>query len=307
MNNFLLIIALSFIFIGCKNKSDINDKSKRNPEWAWWVDIQTGKGSWIHAGNTTTVEGRLTFFYSNGNIYEEAKFVNGKYIDTTYFYDLQGKLSYYRLMNPNSTCNFIINNKTDTICDYVFNNGILKVYQANGTLFQEAVIKNHVYNGLCTYYYWDGNKQFLRNFVKDSAWRIEYYENGQEKDSSYDFNYIGDFLSCKKWYDNGQIEEETQRKNGLKDGIIIRYYDNGMIKGTMEWKNGLQDGITISYYENGQMEDSFQDIKGEQDGIGKGWYRNGQLKWDATYVNNHIIHAKEYDEQGILISDSTAK
>lgn len=44
---FLLFIV--FVY-GCGNKG-INDESKRNENWIWWVDKTTGIGTWVEVSN----------------------------------------------------------------------------------------------------------------------------------------------------------------------------------------------------------------------------------------------------------------
>ena len=51
----LLFALFVFLFFSC-NQSGINDKSKRNENWIWWVDKTTGVGEWIPAADQTTVK-----------------------------------------------------------------------------------------------------------------------------------------------------------------------------------------------------------------------------------------------------------
>src|SRR5436309_2751765 len=104
----LISIAFSIFFISC-NRNDINDKSKRNQYWAWWIDAKTGKAGWIPLSNNPTWQnGDYTKFYFNGQIHIKGKIKDGENVDTTYWYDLNGKLSFYSYKEDDSTKFFYI-------------------------------------------------------------------------------------------------------------------------------------------------------------------------------------------------------
>ena len=85
---YFLIISLVILY-GCN--SGIEDKSKRNENWCWWVDAKTGKVQWIPISTYTTVEnGQYTLFYFSGVVYEKGKLVKGQKVDTVFKYDLKG-------------------------------------------------------------------------------------------------------------------------------------------------------------------------------------------------------------------------
>ena len=54
--NFLIITFALITFYGCQN-ADIEDSSKRNENWVYWVDKTSGKASWIPVkSNETTLK-----------------------------------------------------------------------------------------------------------------------------------------------------------------------------------------------------------------------------------------------------------
>ena len=57
------------------------------------------------------------------------------------------------------------------------------------------------------------------------------------------------------YYENGQIKEEKNYKDGKKDGKWIWYYKNGRIKFENNYKDGELNGKMTSYFENGQKMD----------------------------------------------------
>jgi hypothetical protein len=61
-----LVIVLGLIIaVGCNTESE-NNKDKRNENWCWWVDEDSGKGMWIPITNESSVKnGKFTLFYFN--------------------------------------------------------------------------------------------------------------------------------------------------------------------------------------------------------------------------------------------------
>lgn len=262
----LSILLLSFFLKSCNNnKNDINDLKKRNSYWDWWVDSATGKGEWVPVTGDTSSDGtgKLTTFYYNGKKCEEIKLKDGKKIDTLLGYDLNGELEFYETFGPDSTIYFI-------------KDGYRKSYYRDGKLMAESNIKNHHFYGLLINYYKNGNKKFVRNYVRDSGWSTTFFENGQIKDSmiAYKNSEIG--CSFKSWYEDGQIKsiKNWNMKTGLKEGITLIYYANGQLKDSLTFKNGLREGL------------------------GKGWYENGQLELINVYRKDIIISYKNFNEKG---------
>jgi antitoxin component YwqK of YwqJK toxin-antitoxin module len=58
----------------------------------------------------------------------------------------------------------------------------------------------------------------------------------------------GSWLS---WYDNGNLRENAGFKNGLMDGLIVRYDSSGRPSDTLKYKNGLlkvRQTDTVGFY-----------------------------------------------------------
>jgi|GEM_PF-1736423 antitoxin component YwqK of YwqJK toxin-antitoxin module len=349
MKNFSIIIFSIFILTSCKNQ-DINDKSKRNANWVWWVDAKTQKGKWIPVGDQTTVtDGEYTEFYSNGSIYEHGKLIDGINADTTFNYDQQGMLAVY---------SFTKTGTTDT-CNYFMRDGYYKAYDQQGLILEEGVVKNHQADNPWITYYENGRKEFECKDGVDSVWTsINYYENGRVKDSGFEINNQRKFFICKGWYPSGQlriqmgwkgknadglktlyyempgqlestIKEQANFKNGIQNGIAVKYYksgqieistnfvngkangnkkewyENGRLKASATFENDIQTGLELQYYDNSQIKDSVTKKNDEFIGTEKKWYKNGQLELLAIYENGNIISQKKYDESGNIITAST--
>ena len=101
LSHIILLITLS-VLSGC-NHANINDASKRNENWVWWVDKTKGVGKWIPVADKTTVkDGDYTTFYSNGKINLQGRLRNGQEVDTIYLHDYSG-LVIQCLINVNNT------------------------------------------------------------------------------------------------------------------------------------------------------------------------------------------------------------
>jgi antitoxin component YwqK of YwqJK toxin-antitoxin module len=268
---FTLFFCSLFILIGC-NSNDVNDKSKRNANWEWWVDAATGKGKWVKLGDgpSTLKNGIFTTFYFNGEKCEEGRKVDGKRVDTLFAYDLKGQPDFYEIYPADTQL-------------YIIHNGYRKVYYRDGNLFAESNVKNHTYNGILKHYYENGRIEFIRNYIKDSGWSKGYYENGQIKDSSIEFNNTGKGRTYKTWFENGQV------------------------KSFVNWdiKTGLQNGLTLFYNESGILTDSVYFNEGKRNGIVKKWFDSGQLSYKMIYKEDVLLYEADYNEEGNLTMDTT--
>jgi hypothetical protein len=119
------------MFLGCGDNG-LNDLSKRNENWVWFVDKKSGQGIWVPIGNRTTLEnGNYTAFYYNGKIREKGKIVDTQHVDTIYFYDLSEKLIKYTVLG------------SDSITHYYVNEGPYKEYSPKGEITEEGIVTNH--------------------------------------------------------------------------------------------------------------------------------------------------------------------
>jgi len=135
------------------------------------------------------------------------------------------------------------------------------------------------------------------------------YENGQLKDErNYkDGNLYGLF---RMWYKNGQLIKEVNNKNGSPDGLYRGWYENGQLKFECDYKNGLYK----KWHENGQLKSQVNLNSGldpschegtPRDGLQRAWYKDGQLQHELIYKDDKLISKKEWDEEGDLIIEET--
>jgi len=112
----------------------------------------------------------------------------------------------------------------------------------------------------------------------------------------------------KEWYENGQLQFETNYKNGVQDGLNKGWYENGQIEFETNYKDGVRDGIDRGWNENGQKwyETNYKD--GLRNGICKVWYKNGNLIYEYNYKNgkkNGLF--RRWDMSGNLTSEETMR
>ena len=272
-----LIFLFTFIFIyGCNN-ADINDSSKRNENWVYWIDKKTGKASWVPVtGNETTLkDGRYTRFYTSGEIYQKGKLKNGKDIDTIYFYDLKEKLIQYLLVKP------------DTLLHYYINDGPYISYSQNGKIFEKGIIKNHQIGDEWTKYFDNGKVDWTKKLVNGTGWNYWYYKNGQMSDSNYHVNGKTDG-EVKIWFENGQIKEISHWKNGMQNGTCKTYPENGKSEEEANWINNKLDGKRETWYKNGQKEQVEFYKNGIRDGQILQWYPNGNKKATIKFISGEV-------------------
>ncbi|MDC0499181.1 pentapeptide repeat-containing protein, partial [Candidatus Pseudothioglobus singularis] len=130
---------------------------------------------------------------------------------------------------------------------------------------------------------------------------ITFHEDGQSnKARGYFKNIAGDVIDefeiiselsqigmtpQNKLYENGQIREEGNYKNGKKDGEWTEWYENGQIWKKLNFKDDKGNGKWTYWYEDGQIraEGKIKDSKGN--GKWTYWYENGQKREEGNYKN----------------------
>lgn len=312
-----LLIFISILICGCQG-ADINDTNKRNENWIYWIDKNTGEASWVPVGNKTTIkDGKYTSFYTNGVIYQKGKLKNGKHIDTIYFYDLKEKLIKYQLVKP------------DTLINYYIQDGTYTSYFQNGKIFEKGKIKNLEIGDEWTKYFENGNIDWTKKLKDGTGFIHWYYDNGQISIINYKLK--GKVNGqVKGWFENGQIKLISNWKNDLQNGLCETYYENGNLKDKRNWvndklngkceswyengnreqvefyNNGVRDGQILQWYSNGNKKSTIKFIDGETSGKAIVYYENGEIKVEGNFKSG----TKEglfsyYDENGKIIRKQT--
>lgn len=92
------------------------------------------------------------------------------------------------------------------------------------------------------------------------------------------------------YYENGNIQEEGNFKNGKLDGIQKFYFDNGQLKYSVEYKDGKADGEYKLYNKNGALIEHKFFKEDKLDGIYKSFYDVGEkyTNYIIPYKNDKI-------------------
>lgn len=290
-----LLIAFCFYFLFSCSRNDINDKSKRNEHWAWWIDANTGNAKWLKiTGDSSTLDkGKYILFYFNGNIREIGKLEKKKNIDTIFLYNLEGKLIAHNILSKKEW--------------YFVNDGYLKQYYPDGKISSEGIIQNHTFGDKWKKYLTNGKLDYTRNFVKDTGWIVNYYVSGFRKDSIYHVKGLGDFV-ISSWCESGQIKESNTFNGNDFNGTTKHYYENGQLKDSSMFVNGKREGAALMWFETGELEATNNYKNGKFNGQLFTYHKNGKTK---TYANakNGVLNGevKQFDENGKLISDDFYK
>lgn len=281
----LLAIVFAFLFlVSCKD--NINDPSKRNDQWVWWVDAHTGKARWIPVEGQGPVvkDGKFVFFYYNGKKYKTGHLRNGVEVDTVFYYDLKGEKEGYDIY------------RKDTV-RYYYKNGPVKTHYSNGLLEAEGIIQNHTYTDQWKKYFRNGNISFIRNSPNGTGWANYYYETGKIKERDTVINDV--FFTLKRWYATGQLESTIEFKNGNFNGRCMTYFESGKLKGEGYFVNGKREGKEVFYYENGKVNAIYNFKNNLLNGLQSIYYQNGKLKVEAsTKDGERDGEYKRYDETG---------
>ena len=79
------------------------------------------------------------------------------------------------------------------------------------------------------------------------------------------------------YYENGQLRERANFKDGKEEGFWEEYYENGQLKSKVNYQDGKEEGFWEDYYENGQLMMKANHKDGELDGPWEKYSEDGQL------------------------------
>ena len=107
---------------------------------------------------------------------------------------------------------------------------------------------------------------------------VGFFRDGQKRIEEH-FDTNGKFHGMfRRWYWNGELQEENRYVGGHLEGLSSRYYENGQIQEERLYENGRGTFTKTTWYKNGQMERESNDTSGAR--IDRGW------KEDGTFIGN---------------------
>jgi antitoxin component YwqK of YwqJK toxin-antitoxin module len=111
----------------------------------------------------------------------------------------------------------------------------------------------------------------------------------------------------KIYYDNGELKQEVNLKNGELNGLFKQYHENGKLHISGNFLSGKENGVFKEYYEDGSTKVECTYLNGKMDGEYKRYmnnlleikqiYKLGMLEGPFTYFF--------YDDKGVLNSKTT--
>ena len=273
MNKTIIFLLALLTLSGCasnsleEDKESINDTNKRNENWCWFQDSDSGQGYWVKVGKFNTVKnGNYTMFYAKGEIREKGLLENGKNKDTTFFFDTQNNLIKY---------SFKI---SDTLRSEFPIDGSHKFQFPEYNLYEEGEVKGKKRTGEWITYYKSGKIERKAQFLNGKL-------NG---------NY-------KEYSKNGILIENSHWKNSVLNGLFITYFESGQIKKKSNWISGNLNGQHNNWFENGNLNSTSNYVNGEREGEYQLYREDGSLNQKGVFLNG-IRHGelKFYNEKGVL-------
>jgi len=130
-----------------------------------------------------------------------------------------------------------------------------------------------------------------------SGWAKSIYENGQVKQLRQLKDGKPEGLQTL-WYQNGQKKEEANFKDGKLDGLVTWWYQNGQKSQEQNWKDDKKNGLEIEWDQNGQKEEEENWKDGKKDGLSTEWYDNGQKASEVIFKDDKAVSATMWKPNG---------
>ncbi|CAM1355952.1 toxin-antitoxin system YwqK family antitoxin [Tenacibaculum ascidiaceicola] len=186
-----------------------------------------------------TLHGMREDYWENGNLKSTVNIIKGKHNGES--------LHYYESGNLKER-----NNQKNG----VFYGSMIKYYK-NKNVESERKYWNDKLIDSCKTYYENGQLRLLQFFdldtisMKKSGMQINYYPNGKiEAELVYEEN----IANIKRYYESGELEEISTKKNNQHHGQVTVYYKNGNKKIEGIAKNGYYDGKFKFFNKSGELE-----------------------------------------------------
>ncbi len=106
----------------------------------------------------------------------------------------------------------------------------------------------------------------------------------------------------EEWYENGQLWERSNWKDGQEDGLYEGWHPNGQLANRCTYKEGYKDGLCEGWYDNNQLHERCHYNDGRREGLSERWYEDGRLAFRGTYKNGKPVglFEKWYDNGQLL-------
>ena len=236
-----------------------------------------------------------------------------KYLDEDFAFTTQKRAAYGALVMKSGDhwCLVAVYPDTSTLIKAYFKDKSLKIkdgpfefYNQKSTKVFDGYYINNVQQGVWRYYHKNGRLKdsgMIKNNQMVNVWK-SWDENGK-------LLVIANYLSQDSIPDNLIIQPiASDEKKGLLDsdttvsrphGQWINFYENGQLKDSGNYRNGFREGEWTSWYKNGNIESRGTYHIHEQHGDWEYFYENGRTSTREKYQDNKVIAMECFDENGI--------
>ena len=110
------------------------------------------------------------------------------------------------------------------------------------------------------------------------------------------------FYTKKSYYNNGQLEYQSEMLDNVLHGETKYWYENGVLKSFANYTNGKLHGMQNEYFENGLKKYDITFEFGQKHGYENWFYKNGQIKSQKEYFYDQLIgNIYRWDINGNII------
>ncbi len=183
------------------------------------------------------------------------------------------------------------------------NNGLRQGFwqkkQATGRLIYEGNFKDGKPVGEWKRYHSGGQLKAIIVYRTDSdSADVQLFDEWRNKVAD------GIYLNQKKsglwtYYSANRKISDEQMKNGVKHGKSRKYYDTGEIWEETDWVNGVQEGNFQVFFKNGKPFFQCKMKNNQRNGLCLTYFQNERVELEACYINGlHDGEWKYYNENG---------
>jgi len=127
---------------------------------------------------------------------------------------------------------------------------------------------------------------------KDNGYLLaDFYLSGAKQMEAFSLENNEDhFDGTVTWYyENGNVMQTVNYKNGVLYGERKNYFESGPLKDQFSYIDGKITDELVSYYENAKLSETGKYENGERDGLWKEYHKNGKLKGEGNYANDKKV------------------
>jgi antitoxin component YwqK of YwqJK toxin-antitoxin module len=191
---------------------------------------------------------------------------------------------------------FSQNNQTDA---NGLRQGLWQKQQANGLLIYKGNFKDGIPVGEWKRFHTGGQVKAIINYRTDSdSADVKLFDEWGKKVAE------GIFLNEKKsglwvYFSEGRKVADEQFRNDNKLGKSHKYYDTGEVWEETDWVNGKQEGSYRVFFKTGEPFFQCKMSNNQRNGLCLTYFQNGRVELEANYKNGlHNGEWKYYSENG---------